>query len=60
MFFGVSMAVLFGIVALSFDIGRLGSTQSERQSFADNVALAAAGELDGADRRHRPRHGRRR
>lgn len=44
---GVSFAVIFGIVALSFDLGRIGITQSELQSFADNVALAAAGELDG-------------
>lgn len=47
-FWAVSMTVFFGIVALSFDIGRMASTQSELQSFADNVALAAAGELDGA------------
>jgi len=33
--------------ALSFDMGRVASTQSELQSFADNVALATAGELDG-------------
>jgi uncharacterized membrane protein len=46
-FWGVSFAVLFGIVAMSFDMGRIGITQSELQSYADNVALAAAGELDG-------------
>jgi len=45
----VSIAVILGIVALSFDFGRLASTQSELQSYADHVALAAAGELDGAD-----------
>ncbi len=44
---GVSFAVLFGIVALSFDLGRIGITRTELQSFADQVALAAAGELDG-------------
>ena len=44
---GVSLAVFLGLVALSFDLGRLASTQSELQSFADHVALAAAGELDG-------------
>jgi len=46
-FWGVSFAVLFGIIALSFDIGRISATQSELQSYADHVALAAAGELDG-------------
>jgi len=44
---GVSFSVLFGIVALSFDLGRVASTRSELQSFADSVALAAAAELDG-------------
>ncbi|OOY06276.1 pilus assembly protein TadG-related protein [Thioclava sp. F28-4] len=46
-FFGASLVVVLGLVALSFDLGRLGSTRSELQSFADSVALAAAGELDG-------------
>ena len=46
-FWGVSFAVLFGIIALSFDIGRVSATRSELQSYADHVALAAAGELDG-------------
>lgn len=41
------LAVGFGFLALSFDLGRVASTQSELQSFADQVALAAAGELDG-------------
>lgn len=41
------LAVAFGFMALSFDLGRVASTQSELQSFADQVALAAAGELDG-------------
>ena len=40
----MSLLVVFGLLALAFDIGRLGATQSELQSFADNVALAAAGE----------------
>lgn len=40
------LAVAFGFLALSFDIGRVASTQSELQSYADQVALAAAGELD--------------
>lgn len=44
---GVSFVALFGIVAMSFDMGRIGITQTELQSFADHVALAAAGELDG-------------
>jgi hypothetical protein len=41
------LAVAFGFLALSFDLGRVASTQSDMQSFADQVALAAAGELDG-------------
>lgn len=48
-FWGVSLTVLLGMVALSFDLGRIGITQTELQSFADSVALAAAGELDGQD-----------
>ena len=48
-FWAVGLAVFLGVVALSFDTGRIFSTQSELQSFADHVALAAAGELDGAD-----------
>ncbi len=41
------LAVAMGFLALSFDLGRVASTQSELQSFADQVALASAGELDG-------------
>lgn len=41
------MAVAFGFLALTFDLGRVSATQSELQSYADQVALAAAGELDG-------------
>jgi len=48
-FWALMLAVLMGLVAMSFDIGRIASTQSELQSFADSVALAAAGELDGSD-----------
>lgn len=43
----MALAVMLGIVAISFDMGRIASTQSELQSFGDTVALAAAGELDG-------------
>ncbi len=46
-FFGISLTVLLGMVALSFDLGRIDATQTELQSYADSVALAAAGELDG-------------
>ncbi|TNC59232.1 pilus assembly protein TadG-related protein, partial [Rubellimicrobium roseum] len=46
-FFALALAALLGMIALSFDLGRVASTQAELQSFADNVALAAAGELDG-------------
>jgi len=44
---GIFLAVAFGFLALAVDFGRVASTQSELQSFADQVALAAAGELDG-------------
>ena len=44
---GVTLAVMMGFLALTFDFGRLSTTQSELQSFVDNVALAVAGELDG-------------
>ena len=37
-FWAASITVLLGIVALSFDVGRMASTQSELQSFADHVA----------------------
>lgn len=47
-FFAVCSVAILLIVALSFDMGRRASTQTDMQSFADNVALAAAGELDGA------------
>ncbi|PWK56852.1 TadE/TadG family type IV pilus assembly protein [Silicimonas algicola] len=46
-FFAICCAAIFLLAALSFDIGRRASTQSELQSFVDNVALAAAGELNG-------------
>lgn len=46
-FWGMALAVMLGLVAMSFDLGRLSVTQTEMQSFTDNVALAAAGELDG-------------
>lgn len=43
----VSLGVILGMIALSYDLGRMAATQSELQSYADHVALAAAGELDG-------------
>ncbi|MBY6139534.1 Tad domain-containing protein [Leisingera daeponensis] len=46
---GLTFVVLLGIAAMSFDLGRTGITRSELQAFTDNVALAAAGELDGKD-----------
>lgn len=46
-FFMVCTIAILGIVALSFDMGRRAATQTDMQAFADNVALAAAGELDG-------------
>lgn len=47
-FFCVCIITLLGIMALSFDMGRRASTQTDLQAFADNVALAAAGELNGS------------
>ena len=44
---GTSMVAFLGFLAITLDVGRLSTTHSELQSFADNVALAAAGELDG-------------
>jgi Flp pilus assembly protein TadG len=46
-FWAIALAMILILVALSFDFGRVASTQSELQSYADQVALAAAGELDG-------------
>jgi Flp pilus assembly protein TadG len=46
-FVGVCLTVLLGFAALTFDVGRVAATQSDMQAFADHVALAAAGELDG-------------
>ena len=46
-FVAVCLTVLFGLAALTFDLGRVAATQSDMQGFADHVALAAAGELDG-------------
>ncbi len=46
-FFAMCCAAIFLIAALSFDLGKRSSTQTELQSFADHVALAAAGELNG-------------
>ena len=43
----MALGMILGMIALSFDLGRIAATQSEIQSYADHVALAAAGELDG-------------
>lgn len=48
-FWALALVMFLGLIAWGFDIGRLAATQSELQSFADQVALAAAGELDGRD-----------
>ncbi len=48
-FWAMALAVICGIVALSFDFGQMAATKSELQVYADHVALAAAGELDGKD-----------
>lgn len=46
-FWAFALVAVFGLVAVSLDVGRIASSHSEFQSFADQVALAAAGELDG-------------
>lgn len=43
-----SLVLFLGFLGLIFDIGRMGSTQSDMQSFADSISLAAAAELDGS------------
>ena len=43
----VSLAMFLAMTAWAFDTGRLSVTNSDLQSYADSVALAAAGELDG-------------
>ncbi len=43
-----SLVAVLAFVALVFDMGRVQVTHGELQSFADSVALAAAGELDGS------------
>lgn len=47
-FVAMCLVVILGLAALTFDLGRLAATQTDLQSYADNVALSAAGELDGA------------
>ncbi len=44
---GTSLVAFLGFLAITLDVGRLNATHAELQAFADNVALAAAGELDG-------------
>ena len=47
MLFAVATGLIFGFLSLVWDIGRTVSAATELQSFADHLALAAAGELDG-------------
>ncbi|NOD88217.1 hypothetical protein GS646_20460 [Ruegeria sp. HKCCD4315] len=44
---GTAFVAFLGFFAITLDVGRLSSTHAELQSFADNVSLAAAAELDG-------------
>ncbi|WP_170362154.1 TadE/TadG family type IV pilus assembly protein [Ruegeria arenilitoris] len=44
---GTAFVAFLGFFAITMDVGRMNSTHAELQSFADHVALAAAGELDG-------------
>jgi hypothetical protein len=48
-FWAVTLVLFLGLIGLIFDTGRLGTVQSELQSFADSVTLAAAAELDGRE-----------
>ncbi len=43
----ISLVAVLGLTAMVFEAGKLSTTQSELQAFVDNVAIAAAGELDG-------------
>ncbi|APE42019.1 hypothetical protein BOO69_00290 [Sulfitobacter alexandrii] len=43
----VCVVMILGFFGLIFDTGRMAATQSELQSYADSVSLAAAAELDG-------------
>lgn len=45
--FAAAAGVIFGCMALVWDVGRTVSTATELQSFADHLALAVAAELDG-------------
>jgi Flp pilus assembly protein TadG len=47
-FIAVCLVVIVGMAAITFDLGRLAATQGDLQAYADHVALAAAGELDGS------------
>lgn len=44
---GMALVMFLGVGAMVYDVGRMTSTHGELQDFADAVALAAAGELDG-------------
>lgn len=46
-FWAMTLVIFMGFLALIFDFGRLATTHSELQSYADSVSLAAAAELDG-------------
>ena len=48
-FVALFLVAIFGMTALTFDLGRIASTQTDLQAYADHVALAAAGELDGGN-----------
>ncbi|SDZ50914.1 Flp pilus assembly protein TadG [Jannaschia faecimaris] len=45
----MSLVAILGITALVFDMGRIQIAQTDLKRFAENVALAAAAELDGQD-----------
>lgn len=43
----MSLVAIIGLTALVFDVGRIQIAHGDLQRFSDNVALAAAAELDG-------------
>ncbi len=48
-FVAMCLVLFLAMSAVTFDLGRISATQTDLQSSADHVALAAAGELDGSD-----------
>ncbi len=45
----LAVVVLFGMLGLCFDLGRMYITRNELQTYVDSASLMAAMELDGTD-----------